>query len=132
MFRVYSYIDGNEWESGLDLESICDFSSEGPLRNLAQKSDVTAPGAWIAAPLSADTTTVRREYVVSLRYMVLPGTSMATPFITGIVALLLEGNGTLDPSQVKSILRSNSIIPGKPAGAFDPKWGYGSINADGL
>ncbi len=55
---------------------------------------------------------------------------MAAPFITGVVALLLQDNRTLDPQQVKAFLRQHSLIPGSDqlAGTFDPKWGFGLIN----
>jgi subtilisin family serine protease len=61
-------------------------------------------------------------------YRIMAGTSMATPFISGVVALLLEREPTLDPTRVKALLRADSRVPGKPAGTFDPKWGYGLIN----
>ena len=61
-------------------------------------------------------------------YRVMAGTSMATPFVTGIVALLLEHEPTFEPDQVKTLLRAHSLIPGQPAGTFDPKWGFGLID----
>jgi hypothetical protein len=53
---------------------------------------------------------------------------MATPFITGIVALLLERDNNLDPNGVKSILRANAHIPGQPQNSFDTQWGHGLID----
>jgi subtilisin family serine protease len=81
----------------------------------------------IAAPLSADSQ-VTRANVVADGFRVMAGTSMATPFITGIVALLLEHNRNLGPDQIKDLLRGSSSIPGQPAGAFDSKWGFGLID----
>jgi subtilisin family serine protease len=60
------------------------------------------------------------------------GTSMAAPFVTGLVALLLERDPQLDPETVKTRLRESSQIPGQPAGTFDSKWGYGLIDAFSL
>ena len=122
-------VDGTPQEIGWDLDEVSEFSSEGPLRNGAQKPDVAAPGAMIAAPLSADSS-VARSYMVDPGYRVNGGTSMAAPFITGVVALLLQDNRTLDPQQVKAFLCQHSLIPGsdQPAGTFDPKWGFGLIN----
>jgi hypothetical protein len=54
---------------------------------------------------------------------------MATPFISGLVALLLERDPTLDPAGVKALLRAHSSIPNRPGGTFDPKWGFGLIDA---
>ena len=124
-------IDGNVQEVGLELDTISDFSSEGPLRNDVQKPDVAAPGAMIVSALSADSTPERSNRVDE-QYLVLAGTSMATPFIAGLVALLLERDPNLDPDTVKALLRENSSIPDQPAGTFDIKWGFGLINAAGL
>ncbi len=60
------------------------------------------------------------------------GTSMATPFIVGLVALLLQRQPDLKPAAAKALLRKHSLIPGHKPGVFDPKWGYGLINAKGL
>jgi subtilisin family serine protease len=120
-------VDGVPQEVGRDLDEISEFSSEGPLRNNAQKPDVAAPGSMIAAPLSADSS-VSGRYVVASGYRVNGGTSMASPFITGVVALLLQDNRMLDPQQIKAFLRQHSLIPDQPAGTFDPKWGFGLIN----
>lgn len=121
-------IDGTVREVGLKLDDISDFSSEGPLRNGDQKPDVAAPGAMIASALSADSTTSRAE-MVNLKYVVNAGTSMATPFLAGIVALLLERDPQLTPEGVKALLRNSSLIPGQPVGTFDKKWGFGLIDA---
>lgn len=136
---VASYTTKVEWENingdlirtQYPLNDISEFSSEGPLRNGTQKPDVTAPGAFIASCRSA-AANVPVELQINTRYTVKKGTSMATPFVSGIVALLLERNPMLSPEAIKELLYANSTIPGRSNRTFDPKWGFGLINADSL
>jgi subtilisin family serine protease len=122
---------GGEHQSALELNTISDFSSEGPLRNGAKKPDVAAPGAMIGAALSGDSGYGPAVLLDQLN-RINAGTSMACPFITGMVALLLERDPTLDPKKVKAMLQAKSAIPRRPAGTWDEKWGYGLITAKGL
>ncbi len=123
----YTDIDGKEREIGLELDNISDFSSEGPLRNNAQKPDIAAPGAMIVSALSS-TANFDRSMMINSKFAAMAGTSMATPLVTGIVALLLQRDSQLDPAAVKELLYKNCSIPGKEAGSFDSKWGFGLIN----
>ena len=127
----YIDIDGKEREMGLELDTISEFSSEGPLRNDAQKPDIAAPGAMIVSALSSDAD-LDRSMIINSKFVALAGTSMATPFVTGLVALLLQRNPKLDPEALKELLYKNSSIPGKQKGEFDNKWGFGLINAENL
>lgn len=136
---VASYTSRNIWIDstgasravGLPLDTISDFSSPGPLRNNGQKPDVTAPGAMIISCLSSLSSPRASDKITNL-FSVNAGTSMACPFITGLVALLLQRNPSLDPAAAKALLKTNSQIPGQPSGTFDPKWGFGLIDAGSL
>ncbi|MFB2768545.1 S8 family peptidase [Pelatocladus sp. BLCC-F211] len=127
----YIDIDNNERQVGLELDDISDFSSEGPLRNDAQKPDVAAPGAMIVSALSSNAN-FDRSMMVNSKFVVLAGTSMATPFVSGLVALLLQRDPHLTPQAVKDLLHQNSSIPGESVGTFDPKWGYGLIDMENV
>ena len=134
-----SYTTKDEWEdifgnphlSGLELDDISDFSSEGPRRDGAEKPDLAAPGAMIGAALSVHSG-VEPDFLLDALHQIMAGTSMATPFVTGLVALLLERQPDLKPDAARQLLRNNSRIPGHAAGTFNAKWGYGLINAKGL
>jgi subtilisin family serine protease len=127
----YKDLDGNAREVGLTVDTIADFSSEGPLRNGAQKPDVAAPGAMIVSAASGDAQNSRAS-LTSDKYVVNAGTSMACPYVAGVVALMLQRNPKLTPEEAKQMLKANSAVPGKPAGTFDNKWGYGLINLENL
>ena len=136
---VGSFTSRNNWIDstgtsravGLTVDTISDFSSPGPLRNGTQKPDVTAPGAMIVSCLSAASTTPPSN-VVTNGFRVNAGTSMACPYITGLVALLLERDPTLDAAAIKTLLKAGSAIPGSGSGIFHPAWGFGLVDAGGL
>ena len=56
------------------------------------------------------------------------GTSMATPHVSGVAALIIEANGhSLTPSEAESILRQSADDLGKPG--RDEWYGRGRVNA---
>ncbi len=59
-------------------------------------------------------------------YQWMSGTSMATPFVTGVVAYLLSFNNTLTPYQVKQVLELTADDKGTPG--FDESFGHGRVN----
>ncbi|MEU8779145.1 S8 family serine peptidase [Streptomyces sp. NPDC048606] len=126
-------IDGVEERAPwLELGDIASFSSEGPLRDGTPKPDVAAPGAIIISSLSRDARDQPREFITSPRDVGMQGTSMASPFIAGIAALVLERDATCDPEGFKELLKANARVPGGGAGTFHPKWGHGLLDATGL
>lgn len=73
---------------------LANFSSRGPTADGRIKPDICAPGVNITAAKKG----TKNQYVTY------SGTSMATPFIAGTCALMLDANPSLTPSQIKSIL----------------------------
>lgn len=122
---------GNPHGGGLELDDISDFSSEGPRRDGIEKPDIVAPGAMIVSSLSVHSP-VEPDFLIDDLHTIMAGTSMASPFVAGLVALLLERTPTLEPEAVRKTLRAHSTVPGSKPGVYDPKWGYGLIDADGL
>ncbi len=113
---------------------ITDFSSR-ELEN--QDLDVAAPGSWIVGPYQTNSG--------QTSYYFLGGTSMASPHVAGIVALMAQKDPTLYAAEAEMILEESAIAlaPGclsVPAGPGAPLveycWGadatgWGLATADG-
>ena len=92
------------------------------------KPDVSAPGRYMVGPVPVTSTlySERPDHIVDTGYMELSGTSFAAPVVSGIAALILGGNPSLSPDQVKGAL----LLGAKPlAKAADMSEGAGEVNA---
>lgn len=61
-------------------------------------------------------------------YLLFMGTSMASPHVAGVAALLLSA-GARDPAEVKRLLEQTAYRPSAYRGKQDPHYGAGIINA---
>ncbi|WP_133259984.1 S8 family serine peptidase [Streptacidiphilus pinicola] len=123
--------DGCEKSLPLTPGAISDFSSDGPRRDGAPKPDLAAPGAMIISCRS-HAYTATTDWLIDDDYMIMGGTSMACPFVAGLAALMLERQPSLDPLQLKEIMRVHCVRAGHTPDDFDTKWGFGLIDASYL
>lgn len=114
-------------EGSCGAGQIAGFSSRGP------QVDIAAPGDSIYSTLAPSLDGAigghappgdpsNRAY-----YTELSGTSMATPFISGVVALMLQANPKLKPKEVEKILIATAEDFGEKG--FDTAFGHGFVNA---
>ncbi len=113
-------------------DNIADFSSRGPAPDTGRyadttywsrpdwnfiKPDISAPGAGI------------RSSIPGGNYDTWDGTSMATPHVTGVIALMFEKNPGLDYATIYDII--TNLAADHPAGHTYPNndYGWGRINA---
>lgn len=82
--------------------SMVDYSGRGPTSGCVCKPDVVAPGASVVS-----CGVMNRKG--SRAYGVKSGTSMATPVVSGAIALLLEQEPELTPKDVKLRLREGTV-----------------------
>jgi serine protease AprX len=118
-------LDENETVALTD-DSLCPISSRGVTLDGFAKPDLMAPGRKIASALATGPNgtgvVLGAEFPERITtdgaHIRLSGTSMSAPMVTGAVALLLERNSRLTPSQIKQILVASSrSYPGKSDGA---------------
>jgi subtilisin family serine protease len=96
----------NSWWNACDVADptsasdfyIADFSSRA---RPGQDLDVAAPGSWVVGPFQVNQG--------QLSYFFLGGTSMASPHVAGIVALMAQKNPSLTASQAEATLESTAI-----------------------
>jgi len=121
------------------IGNISSFSSRGPSASNSNKPDISAPGEIIIAAYNGYDSNSKENFSQSPsplafsnyvdgkeQYLgALQGTSMSSPIVSGIVALILQANPLLDYRQVKTILRSTATR----AGVWSPDWGFGKVDA---
>ncbi len=159
---VGSYNTNYSWETAAGpftqnpshgpLTDLSNFSSRGPRRdcsNLSKcppimKPEIAAPGAMIMAALGFDAKKPDNPDTVEAdgTRVAYNGTSMATPHVTGAIALMLQKDPKLTPEKVKELLFKNvqtnsfttslptfnAATPDVPA-APNYRWGYGILDA---
>ena len=143
---VASYATRDQWPStgatggtfqadAVTLEDISYFSSMGPARDGDTKPEICAPGQWLIAPLSAQASEDEMPRFLRLpgeKYAALQGTSMAAPYVTGALALLLEKEGSIDWAEAKRRLIKSARQDGQTAACWNPRWGYGKLDLERL
>jgi len=136
-----------------DDDQLADYSNWGPRESdgdddewdelkptvVASGSNINAP-MWVSGSLPIPN---QERPLADDDYHEQSGTSMATPHVSGVVALLLSKNPGLTPQQVKDTLINSSVLPDEigsnggdgdlPSGAnWNFKWGFGSVDAAGI
>mgnify|MGYP000285958908 CR=1 FL=1 len=118
--------------------NIAGFSSRGPTYDERMKPDVSAPGVSVVSSINSYTT---RNYTSvesttfngrTYHFAALSGTSMSSPATAGVVALMLEASPTLEPRQIRDILRNTARednLTGSIPAAGSPIWGHGKVTA---
>jgi subtilisin family serine protease len=100
------------------------FSSRGPLRDFSDpaapkgviidKPDLAAPGVDINAAQSQDTSSrpvvPTAAFLSGIRFVEFQGTSMSTPFVAGLVALMLDKKNDLNITEARTALQDAAVV----------------------
>lgn len=120
------------------------FSSRGPTNAGRFKPDVVAPGTFVLSTRSAMLAWENRGWAFfrpkRAMYFYLGGTSMATPLVAGVVALLreyLRKNGVARPTAAllkAALVAGARRLPGygEPGAVVDNDQGYGRVDLDAV
>lgn len=145
VITVASYDDTDGKPGDAKHHHIADTSSRGPLRDfsaplpvIAEKPDIAGPGENINSaeallsesllPLDLKTPAWRS----GIRFTVKSGTSMATPMVAGVIALMLDKKNDLNTTQVRKFLTDGPRPAVNPATAPESTEAYGKGMVDGL
>lgn len=100
------------------------------------KPDITAYGSGIYSASAATGTSFpgSPRPTADSSYESKDGTSMATPVVSGVVALMLQADSSLTPVEIKDILRNSSELKGNPtepsvSDRWNDEWGFGLLDA---
>lgn len=104
------------------------FSSLGPTPDGRVKPDISAPGEPIMSTL-ASTASASSSTKGDATHHKLEGSSMASPHVAGTVALMLQRNGCLTPTEIKSALAATASSSGISGTLPNSTYGAGKLDA---
>jgi subtilisin family serine protease len=119
----------------IQFGTLASFSSKGPTVDGRTKPDISGPGVqvWSSVNSFADVASNPIEFEGNTyTFDQFSGTSMSSPMVAGVVALMLEANPQLNGQQVNEILKATARLDthtGQIGAEGDLRWGWGKANA---
>lgn len=144
----FTSLNGNPYSYASFVGEVADvskFSSRGPSLSTDPKAlptpTIAAPGGVVISAFSKKSKSFSTDAAENVQkvtsggnpfyYGVMSGTSMATPVVTGIIALWLQANPELTSDDVAAILQKTArkdSYTGRNL-TWSKEWGYGKIDA---
>jgi subtilisin family serine protease len=129
----YSFRDTCGFKQPLAIGSLSCYSSPGYSRNGTIKPEIVAPGEWFTASYAKalNGSGVGTDWIVdrSGKFVAMNGTSAATPYTAGIIALIFQKRPTLTFGEIRRLLTTNASKDDLVTGPVpNPNWGYGKLD----
>lgn len=134
--NTWPLTDGNTGNSSYIEGKIADFSGYWGGGGVLLP-DIVAPGAHLISALSTPFVENNSENIIpsfseeingkQYHWIAACGTSMSSPYVAGVCALMLEANPDLTPAEVKEIILASASTPSIEPGS--PRWGRGILNS---
>ncbi len=105
---------------------------KAPYSNFGSTVDVAAPGGNMSSSFSNGVFSTwgnDSSGSVVMSYAYFQGTSMASPHVAGVIAMMKEITDTLDSSDINNLLQSGELTVDIGATGRDDLYGYGLIDA---
>ncbi|HET9251804.1 MAG TPA: S8 family serine peptidase [Candidatus Eisenbacteria bacterium] len=132
----WTSINGSTYSFGgtTTLDALAPFSSVGPRRDGVRKPDLSAPGQGILSTKSADYAAGTNGIATDGVHVLMSGTSMSAPHVTGAVALLLARPAwsAQGPAAVRDRLRATARGDSYTGVAPNDAWGFGKLDVTTL
>lgn len=94
--------------------------------SLVTKPDVVAPGVRVYSCIPPE----ERPQGGIFGYSYMDGSSMASPHVAGVAALLMAAHPNATVSDIAGVLKETAKHPGGHEGRPDNRWGYGVIQPE--
>lgn len=127
--------DGQQFDGNVLITRTSPFSSIGPTRDGRWKPDISAPGQYLTAALASNSelSTRPERALTAQKLLTIEGTSMATPVVTGAIALMLQKKPGLSPSQILDLFNQQARRDQQTGPAlWTPTYGYGKLEIPAL
>lgn len=129
----FSFQDSCGYQKALVIGGLSCYSSPGYSRNGTVKPEIVAPGEWFTASYAKNLNDhgVGKDWTSDKtgRFVAMNGTSAATPYTAGIIALMFQKKPLLTFGEIRQLLTmnasSNDLITGPVP---NPNWGHGKLD----